>query len=125
MRISDWSSDVCSSDLRLAFRSHIGLGRNDFPADVLQSSRGILNDTREAFLGGDQLHFQHGDLLITPPAERAKAEEQGQHHDTQRRLAHLVSSACSATFLAGALVLHRLTCGSAANRKSVLWGRRG
>src|SRR3546814_10732760 len=54
MRISDWSSDVCSSDLVLALEPHLAAGRLDQPEDAA-SRRGLaaagLADDPERFAG--------------------------------------------------------------------------
>src|SRR3546814_14784542 len=42
MRISDWSSDVCSSDLRLAIRTHAAQVEKQF---ALRLGRGDLDQT--------------------------------------------------------------------------------
>src|SRR3546814_11855348 len=39
MRISDWSSDVCSSDLLAAFKKHLFTGRREMPAHHVDEGR--------------------------------------------------------------------------------------
>src|SRR3546814_6733070 len=56
MRISDWSSDVCSSDLHLMHRSLVRPCRRDGPAAVLRrrpmAAIGFVNGTIEkGFVG--------------------------------------------------------------------------
>ncbi len=77
---------------RLALGGDVGLGRHHLAGNVLQPSGGVLADPREAFLCGDQLHLQHRDLLIAPPAQGAEADQQRQHHDPQRRRARLATA---------------------------------
>src|SRR3546814_16618011 len=48
MRISDWSSDVCSSDLRLAEHRRLGLDAADAPAEHAEAV-----DHRRVAVGAD------------------------------------------------------------------------
>src|SRR3546814_9798513 len=52
MRISDWSSDVCSSDLRLA-DPIAGGDRGDCPADVVERLENLRRDIVRAILVTD------------------------------------------------------------------------
>src|SRR5690606_26226818 len=72
---------------RLALGRHVGLGGHHFSGDVLQPSGGIFADSREAILGGDQLHFQPRDLLVTPPTKPSQRDEQRNDQHPQRRRA--------------------------------------
>src|SRR3546814_6253980 len=71
MRISDWSSDVCSSDLlqgqRLALEPALHLGPG-FGVVVVDASLGHVTDTATVAVQAlRQFHvLQAGDLLIEP-----------------------------------------------------------
>src|SRR3546814_8477998 len=47
MRISDWSSDVCSSDLKLLGRAHDHFGRIAKPCILLRMPDQIIHDERQ------------------------------------------------------------------------------
>src|SRR3546814_1210476 len=50
MRISDWSSDVCSSDLDLVALEHLWLGR-ELVADADAALQDVVDDARRGDLG--------------------------------------------------------------------------
>src|SRR3546814_21116668 len=54
MRISDWSSDVCSSDLRRARKRHVGVGGLvgiAHPEPAYGFGEGVFEGGRHSFLG--------------------------------------------------------------------------
>src|SRR3546814_13066332 len=86
MRISDWSSDVCSSDLRvvatdasepaLAVASGnaaaLGIGNVEFRHGdwlaPLAGERFALIASNPPYISGDDAHLEHGDLRFEPRA---------------------------------------------------------
>src|SRR3546814_13996945 len=71
MRISDWSSDVCSSDLPYTWRN----------SDVLRNKLGIRDDNileeREAFFSV----VRHGELVVQRAAPATNAREYRELHN--------------------------------------------
>src|SRR3546814_2518914 len=63
MRISDWSSDVCSSDLVVAVRQH------DVQASAQEAARGVAQE-------GLQLRHREGGLLAVVTRRQRGAREQ-------------------------------------------------
>src|SRR3546814_4712599 len=67
MRISDWSSDVCSSDLKLLHRQHLGRRLLAHPATGLLLGVGVSTDQRRQVgqqqLIGDQRPTELGPRL--------------------------------------------------------------
>src|SRR3546814_13606774 len=63
MRISDWSSDVCSSDLRCIFTTHtpVEAGHDQFAYDLVERELGSTVDMRalRRFGGSEQLNMTH------------------------------------------------------------------
>src|SRR3546814_7517876 len=65
MRISDWSSDVCSSDLRAhKFQAQIGSIMNTFVKHWPEYVIGQIEGAFRALVGADSLN---GPLCIIPP----------------------------------------------------------
>src|SRR3546814_3974207 len=84
MRISDWSSDVCSSDLQVRLRAHrLGLGNAPVRLAAATSVRDILTTLGDgaapALLIIDSIQTMHSDLLEGAPGTvsqvRAAAQE--------------------------------------------------
>src|SRR3546814_12228448 len=72
MRISDWSSDVCSSDLQVRLRAHrLGLGNAPVRLAAATSVRDILTTLGDgaapALLIIDSIQTMHSDLLDGAP----------------------------------------------------------
>src|SRR3546814_7776271 len=67
MRISDWSSDVCSSDLRVArvaskaFDSR-EIGTKTFPGQLPEDARPIRQRCRQRAGDGGQIRDRHADI---------------------------------------------------------------
>src|SRR3546814_20666997 len=78
VRISDWSSDVCSSDLRLSLDTHgpHGVGAVLFLAVVLEVPRPLLAVVRDRDLGVFVLRLEH--VLVT-------GREDEEPHDADQR----------------------------------------
>src|SRR3546814_15323818 len=87
MRISDWSSDVCSSDLQLSWETDItrasllpGVVR-PFWIDLLQACPGDGNDIRVCVVPGDEIQIPDHNLgmvrrgKLKPTAADRRSEE--------------------------------------------------
>src|SRR3546814_16498143 len=90
MRISDWSSDVCSSDLIAVIEQHFGFAREYFIEDAVHvflehqpcrhRSQGRLDHARAEGEIGEQQAFDGADRhAALPPREhgRASCRERG------------------------------------------------
>src|SRR3546814_12033798 len=82
MRISDWSSDVCSSDLQVRLRAHrLGLGNAPVRLAAATSVRDILTTLGDgaapALLIIDSIQTMHSDLLEGAPGtvSQVRSEE--------------------------------------------------
>src|SRR3546814_15819062 len=70
MRISDWSSDVCSSDLRL--RATGGNPRNEFPR---RSSDSSVSDHHSVLFATFQFRFLHQTFSCGQPSYKDQADD--------------------------------------------------
>src|SRR3546814_12196429 len=61
MRISDWSSDVCSSDLQAGCLIYLPVYRAVSPADVEESRRELIGYVYSPFRMGDVMRALLGD----------------------------------------------------------------
>src|SRR3546814_15576271 len=84
MRISDWSSDVCSSDLRVGYPTQLDADRID---DLLSGSPDRLGD-RQA--GAQAAHHEVDGLretvdeAVAPPAHQEAVRRLGQHAGSEK-----------------------------------------
>src|SRR3546814_822360 len=94
MRISDWSSDVCSSDLDRGGRNGSFLNGGDDPDDVIpigfdrRRLDRAAHEAFDAFVGrrrGDRAEFPVGDVAQT--GHEPEAEKMAKGKDMVRRAA--------------------------------------
>src|SRR3546814_8953116 len=80
MRISDWSSDVCSSDLPLALQRVRDVARDDALGKTLDDRRladARLTDEHRVVLGTTRQHLHHPTDLGVAPDHRVELAEIG------------------------------------------------
>src|SRR3546814_10225258 len=81
MRISDWSSDVCSSDLHVVQRGDVDAGVADLAVDV-RARRGVLAVQGDGVEGGGQARGRLADRQVMEAAVGALGRAfAGEHAD--------------------------------------------
>src|SRR3546814_20550029 len=77
MRISDWSSDVCSSDLVDVVEAQIGVGRVIAQADIAE----ILADGRLGRAGEARIGDAPDEQLVAPRTQMGRRNARGARQD--------------------------------------------
>src|SRR3546814_12765764 len=78
MRISDWSSDVCSSDLAVAFAKNSGVLRVKNALENFRKSGGIVNVYVGVDLGGTSYEALTALLLYTDTLNVVHSEKRSE-----------------------------------------------
>src|SRR3546814_15536755 len=96
MRISDWSSDVCSSDLQFADRQfHLAQERDDSqPGRIGKSAKNIEQLSHDMGYKAFFISGQRGATPLFPAARRNEVPRTGRIRSEERRVGKECVSTC-------------------------------